>query len=147
MQLQFSISLVQFTLHASHRLYKKKKNPRSWLVCSCFIFLPVLTPSLLLCCVCSHGASRLWTCVWPPLYPSHPHTHLNPLMSFCTPWACLTAFTRMHHTSNFAEMHGGRVGVGQPLHRTRYPECRRWSYLLDWYPLPSFEFTNRVKIN
>ena len=25
MQLQFSISLVQFTLHASHRLYKKIK--------------------------------------------------------------------------------------------------------------------------
>jgi hypothetical protein len=25
-QLQFSISLVQFTLHASHRLYKKKKK-------------------------------------------------------------------------------------------------------------------------
>ena len=25
-QLQFSISLLQFTLHASHRLYKKKKS-------------------------------------------------------------------------------------------------------------------------
>ena len=25
-QLQFSISLVHFTLHASHRLYKKKKK-------------------------------------------------------------------------------------------------------------------------
>jgi hypothetical protein len=31
-QLQFSISLVQFTLHASHRLYKKKKKKKTFVV-------------------------------------------------------------------------------------------------------------------
>ena len=116
MQLQFSISLVQFTLHASHRLYKKKKNPRSWLVCSCFIFLPVLTPSPLLCFVCSHGASRLWTCVWPLLYPSHPHTHpvharLRPLG--CTTLVTLPSVMLSHFSVRF-------VGVGHPPYRTRF---------------------------
>ena len=36
MQLQFSISLVQFTLHASHRLFKKKKKPK--VVIGLFVF-------------------------------------------------------------------------------------------------------------
>ena len=73
-QLQFSFSLVQFTLHASHRFIQKKKiyiyifylrkAPIFSLQLACsLIFLPVLTPSFLLCSVCSYGASRLQTCV------------------------------------------------------------------------------------
>ena len=43
-QLQFSISLIQFSFHASHRLYKKKKSK---VVSGLFVsVLPVLTPHL-----------------------------------------------------------------------------------------------------
>ena len=37
-QLQLSFSLIQFTLHASHRLYKKKKSQgRVWFAFSFFL--------------------------------------------------------------------------------------------------------------
>ena len=37
-QLQFSFSLVQFTLHASHRLYKKKEKKKTKAVIGLFVF-------------------------------------------------------------------------------------------------------------
>ena len=71
------------------------------------VLLPVLTPSLLLCCVCSHGASRLWTCVWPLLYPSHPQTRLVSLCFLCTlGMHDFTSTLSWKLTSSFSESYG-----------------------------------------